>query len=74
MNGVVVEEYLDEAEGTMRENADGSGDFVKVVLHPKVMISAGDAAKAQSLHDEAHHLCFIARSVNFPVECEATLL
>jgi len=74
INGVVVEEYRDEAVGTMRENPDGSGEFVKVVLRPKVKISAGDGAKAQSLHDDAHHLCFIARSVNFPVECEATLL
>ena len=74
INGVVVEEYLDEAEGTMRENADGSGEFTKVVLHPKVRISAGDRAKAESLHENAHHLCFIARSVNFAVECEATLL
>jgi organic hydroperoxide reductase OsmC/OhrA len=74
VNGIVVVEYLDTAEGTMRENADGSGEFTKVVLHPKVKISAGDSAKAQSLHDDAHHLCFIARSVNFPVECEATLL
>jgi organic hydroperoxide reductase OsmC/OhrA len=74
VNGIVVEEYLDTADGMMRENPDGSGEFTKVVLHPKVKISAGDGAKAQSLHDDAHHLCFIARSVNFPVECEATLL
>jgi organic hydroperoxide reductase OsmC/OhrA len=58
----------------MQENADGSGEFVKVVLHPAVKISAGDGAKALSLHEEAHHLCFIARSVNFSVECDATLL
>jgi organic hydroperoxide reductase OsmC/OhrA len=74
VNGVVVEDYRDEAVGTMRENADGSGEFVKVVLRPKVKISAGDPEKAKSLHEDSHHLCFIARSVNFPVECEPTLL
>ena len=74
VNGVVVEGYLDEAEGTMRENADGSGEFVKVVLHPTVRISGGDPEKAMALHDTAHHLCFIARSVNFPVECEAKVI
>jgi organic hydroperoxide reductase OsmC/OhrA len=74
VNGIVVEEYLDEAEGTMRENDDGSGEFVKVILLPRVKISAGDAAKAMVLHEEAHHLCFIARSVNFPVECEPLLV
>jgi organic hydroperoxide reductase OsmC/OhrA len=24
---------------------------------------------ARALHDRAHHLCFIARSVAFPVRC-----
>jgi len=27
-----------------------------------------------ALHDQAHHMCFIARSVNFPVETEAELV
>jgi len=74
VNGIVVEEYLDESEGTMRENNDDSGEFVKVVLRPRVKISAGDPAKAMVLHEQAHHLCFIARSVNFAVECEALLV
>jgi len=40
-----------------------------VLLKPKVKISAGnDQAKALALHHEAHRFCFIARSVNFPVE------
>lgn len=74
VNGVCVEEYLDDAEGTMRENADGSGEFLKVTLRPKVRISAGDRDKAMSLHHDAHEVCFIARSVNFPVETEAEIL
>lgn len=74
VNGIVVEEYLDEAEGTMQEHDDDSGEFVKVVLRPRVKISAGDSATAMVLHVKAHHLCFIARSVNFPVECEAVLV
>ena len=74
VNGVTVEEYLDDAEGTMRENAEGSGEFVKVILRPKVRISAGDREKAISLHHDAHEVCFIARSVNFPVECEARMI
>jgi organic hydroperoxide reductase OsmC/OhrA len=40
------------------------------VLHPKVTIAAGsDAAKARTLHGAAHAKCYIANSVNFPVEC-----
>ena len=68
--GVVVTAYIDAAEGTMMTEGD-SGRFVEVVLHPTVTISAGsDSAKAEAAHDAAHHACFIANSVNFPVRCE----
>ncbi|HEV3443273.1 MAG TPA: OsmC family protein [Gemmataceae bacterium] len=68
VNGIVVTEYRDEAQGQMTENKDGSGAFVEVTLHPRVRISAeSDANRARTLHDEAHRLCFIANSVNFPV-------
>jgi organic hydroperoxide reductase OsmC/OhrA len=66
---VIVHEYRDAAFGVMEENQDGSGEFVQVVLKPVVKISGeSDRAKAVALHHEAHRLCFIARSVNFPVE------
>ncbi len=69
--GVVVVDYVDYAEGTMAETPDGAGQFTRVLLRPKVTIAAGsDAAKALALHHEAHEKCFIARSVDFPVECE----
>ena len=66
---IVVTEYADEAEGTMIEDTNG-GRFERVVLRPRVTIAAGDAAKAAALHDAAHRLCYIANSVNFPVDCE----
>ena len=67
---VVVTAYSDVAEGMMETDADG-GRFVEVVLRPTVTISAtSDAAKAAGLHADAHHACFIASSVNFPVHCE----
>jgi organic hydroperoxide reductase OsmC/OhrA len=69
VNNVVVVEYRDGASGVMRENADGSGEFVSVLLKPAVKISAeSDRAKALALHHDAHGFCFVARSVNFPVE------
>lgn len=72
VNGVVVTAYVDHAEGFMRfEAATGAGRFERVVLRPEVTIAAGsDAAKARELHEKAHELCFIANSVNFPVQCE----
>jgi organic hydroperoxide reductase OsmC/OhrA len=74
VNGIVVTEYSDEATGTMNQDAEGSGQLQEVTLHPKVKIDSGDPVKAESLHHEAHRLCNIARSVNFPVHCESTLL
>jgi organic hydroperoxide reductase OsmC/OhrA len=72
--GVVVTEYVDHAEGVMAMTPDGAGQFVRVMLRPRVTIAPGsDAAKAKELHHEAHEMCFIARSVNFPVEAEAEI-
>lgn len=69
VNHVIVQEYRDVAFGVMEENQDGSGEFVQVVLKPLVKILGdSDRAKALALHHEAHGLCFIARSVKFPVE------
>jgi organic hydroperoxide reductase OsmC/OhrA len=68
--GVVVTAYVDAAEGTMQTEGDG-GRFTEVVLRPTVTISAAsDPARAEAAHDAAHHACFIANSVNFPVRCE----
>ena len=72
--GIVVTAYVDHAEGLMEETADGSGCFRKVILRPRVTVASGsDLAKAYALHDSAHQKCFIANSVNFPVEHEAKI-
>jgi organic hydroperoxide reductase OsmC/OhrA len=73
--GVVVTDYADQAEGFMSEEADGGGRFVRVVLRPRVTITAGsDRQKAEALHHDAHAMCFIARSVTFPVTHEPTIV
>jgi organic hydroperoxide reductase OsmC/OhrA len=72
--GVVVTAYTDAAEGTMVAQGNG-GHFTEVVLHPVVTISAAsDPAKAATVHADAHHGCFIASSVNFPVRCEPRIV
>jgi Predicted redox protein, regulator of disulfide bond formation len=69
--GVVVTAYVDRAEGTMVEEANGAGQFSRVVLRPAVTLAPGaDVARARALHHEAHAMCFIAQSMNFPVEHE----
>jgi organic hydroperoxide reductase OsmC/OhrA len=69
--GVTVTAYGDDAEGTMQLNPDGSGQFIEVVLHPRVEYTETPPhQEIDELHHRAHELCFIARSVNFPVRCE----
>jgi len=75
LNHICVLDYQDTAVGTMEERADGSGAFVRVVLWPSVKIRAGDDRdKAMALHHDAHRMCFIANSVNFPVEAEPMVI
>ncbi len=74
VNQVVVDEYQDSPSGVMEETPGGSGHFVNATLRPVVKISTGDPTKALKLHHEAHKLCFIANSVNFPVGCEAKIV
>jgi organic hydroperoxide reductase OsmC/OhrA len=69
VNGVVVVDYRDYAEGTMVEHADGNGRFSVVTLRPVVTVSeASMIEKAMVLHEEAHRFCFVANSCNFPVK------
>ena len=69
--GIVVTAYVDAASGAMTVHEDGSGEFVEVVLHPVVtLLDPSKKGEAEALHHRAHELCFIARSVNFPVHTE----
>lgn len=71
--GVIVTAYEDQPSGTMIEDENG-GRFTEVVLHPKVTVQkAAMQTKADELHHEAHRLCFIANSVNFPVTVEPVI-
>lgn len=71
--GIAVLSYLDQAVGTMRDDAQ-PGRFTQIVLHPHIVIRAGDDQElAYRLHDAAHEKCYIANSVNFPIVCEPTI-
>jgi organic hydroperoxide reductase OsmC/OhrA len=64
--GIVVVDYRDTAVGVMSDT-----NFTNVTLRPRVAITAPDrVGDAEALHAEAHKRCFIANSVNFPVDHE----
>jgi organic hydroperoxide reductase OsmC/OhrA len=69
--GIAITDYADDASGEMAIHADGGGEFVKVTLRPRMTIEdVARVEEATALHHRAHELCFIARSVNFPVTIE----
>jgi organic hydroperoxide reductase OsmC/OhrA len=71
---ISVVSYRDHAEGTLLLTKDGGGHFTEVVLRPEVAVAdAHMLAKARHFHREVHKYCFIARSMNFPVRCEAVV-
>jgi organic hydroperoxide reductase OsmC/OhrA len=70
--GVRVLGYVDDAVGTMRD--DGNGRFTRIVLRPRVVIRAGDDRDlAARLHHDAHARCYVANSLNCPVDCEPVI-
>lgn len=71
--GVAVQAYHDEPIGTGESEPSGAGRFLKVVLRPIIEVPEGtDTEKADAIHQEIHKYCYIARSVNFPVQYNAT--
>ncbi len=68
VNNIVVTGYRDQAKGTMIENPDGSGFFRAVELNPFITLTDSSmTGRATELHEDAHRMCFIANSVNFPI-------
>ena len=71
--GVVVTGYADAPTGSLTQTPGGGGRFTEVVLRPRVTLARGSAGKvdlATRLHRDASARCFIAASVNFPVQLQ----
>ena len=68
-----VDDYSDEAVGTMGRNAAGKTAMLSVTLRPRVCFS-GERLPARAdilqLHERAHEECFIANSVTTAVHLE----
>jgi organic hydroperoxide reductase OsmC/OhrA len=61
-----VTSYADEAEGFMDQRR-----FVRIVLRPAIEFDGDpDVQLVSSLHKRAHEACYIANSLNCPVEVE----
>ncbi|MBJ3774545.1 OsmC family protein [Acuticoccus mangrovi] len=70
--GLVVTSYIDTPVGYGEAERSGAGRFVGAELRPEIGLAAGaDPARADAIHGRIHDVCFIARSVNFPVRVAA---
>lgn len=70
---LVVNEYVDEAVGTMAKNAEGRMAITRVTLRPRIEFSEEhrpDRELLEKLHHQAHELCFIANSVKTEIITE----
>lgn len=72
--GFTVDDYVDEAEGFLERDPEGRMSVTRVKLRPRIRWSgervptSGDVT---SIHDEAHHECFIANSVRTEIRIES---
>lgn len=70
--GIAVQAYSDDPLAVGETDAQGASRFLRATLRPRITVPAGtDLEMADRLHGEVHRFCFIARSVNFPVEYKA---
>ena len=67
--GLVIDDYVDEAEGILEKRADGKMAMTRVTLRPRITWggSAPDESSIAELHHRAHEACFIANSVTTDV-------
>ena len=71
--GITVLGYRDDPVGRGESTPDGAGRFLAATLRPHIALAPGsDVAAADAIHADIHKVCFIARSVNFPVGYAAT--
>jgi len=73
--GIVVQGYHDNPLAVGESQPNGAGRFLRATLRPEIIVPMGtDLAVADAVHHKIHKVCYIARSVNFPVEYQATYL
>ena len=71
--GIAVTAYRDDPVGHGESAPSGAGRFLAATLRPQITVPVGtDLARADAIHHEIGKVCFIARSVSFPVSYEAS--
>ncbi len=71
-DGLIVDDYEDDAVGLMERNADKRLAITRVVLRPKITWGGEppNTEQLDKLHENAHKQCFIANSVTTEISVE----
>lgn len=71
--GIAIRSYRDDPVGVGESTPNGVGRFLRATLKPHIVVPIGtDLTAADAIHHRIHAVCFIARSVNFPIDYAAT--
>jgi organic hydroperoxide reductase OsmC/OhrA len=71
--GFVVDDYADDAAGTLARDERGRQAITRIVLRPRVRFApdrAPDATALARLHHDAHEACYIANSLRSEIAVE----
>ncbi|WP_129791783.1 OsmC family protein [Sphingosinicella sp. CPCC 101087] len=72
--GITVLSYEDSPIGHGEVDPSGAGRFLGATLRPLIVVARdSDLKLAESLHHRVPNVCFIARSVSFPVRHEPVI-
>lgn len=68
--GLVVTAYEDSPLGEQIEHGDGSGEFTRITLRPRIELNdPSRAGELAAIHEKVHEKCAVARSLR----CEVTV-
>lgn len=71
--GIAVQAYADNPLVVGESQPSGAGRFLRATLRPMITVPTGtDLSVADAIHSRIHGVCYIARSVNFPVAYQAS--
>ena len=69
----IIDEYVDNAVGTMEKSSDGKMFISQIILRPKVTFTGENKPSPEEIkeiHHQSHEQCFIANSVKTKVVTE----
>ena len=71
--GLVIDSYVDEAEGVLEKDAEGKMAMTRITLRPRIGWSGETPSEEamEGLHHKAHSACFIANSVKTAVTVQS---